>query len=232
MVELEYSEIDNINIREQLLEHGLLVIRNADISMDEFKERVTSMGKPLVTTKHVLDDDRVVQELSENGLFSNKDVDWHNDWSYGRGNYFGTALRNVEGGELSETHFCDMTKIPQTIMRMYEGKVGKYYPPQSLHDVCFTEKQLRILEKQKVERPLVMDHPITGTPLVFCSPGTIQNDDIDLVPIILYADVAAYHYKHRWQPNDILIWDNYRMMHRRMAFEGHRLLWRIQFTLE
>ena len=89
---------------------------------------------------------------------------------------------------------------------------GKYYPPQSLHDVCFTEKQLRILEKQKVERPIIMDHPITGTPLMFCSPGTIQNDDIDLMPVILYADVDAYHYKHKWQPNDILIWDNYRMI--------------------
>jgi len=34
-----------------------------------------------------------------------------------------------------------------------------------------------------------------------------------------------------WEPYDILIWDNLKMNHKRVAFEGERLLWRTQFLI-
>ena len=35
-----------------------------------------------------------------------------------------------------------------------------------------------------------------------------------------------------WNEGDIIVYDNLRMMHRRDAFEGERILWRIQFNYE
>ena len=35
-----------------------------------------------------------------------------------------------------------------------------------------------------------------------------------------------------WGDNDMIIYDNLRVMHKRDAFEGERILWRIQFNYE
>ena len=229
MIEMEYSDLIDIDLKEELLDNGLIIVRDADITLAEFEQLAHSMGKPLVTDRHVLNDARSVQELSENGLFGTGDVDWHNDWSYGRGNYFGTILRNVKNAELSPTWFVDMSEAPDELFKMYADAIGHYYPPQRLHDVCFTEKQLELLKKQNVSRPFDFKHPITGERVLYCSPGTIQDNTHDLTPVIEWAEENAY--KHMWEPNDIIIWDNITMMHKRAAFQGERLLWRTQFTI-
>ena len=83
-------------LRDELLEKGLVKVKLKDLRIKEFEEISESLGKNLVTSKHVLNEKRTVQELSNNGLFGDGDVEWHHDWSYGRGNYFGTILYNVK----------------------------------------------------------------------------------------------------------------------------------------
>jgi alpha-ketoglutarate-dependent taurine dioxygenase len=78
-----------------------------------------------------------------------------------------------------------------------------------------------------MSRPFVFNHPISDQRLVYCSPGTIQECNLDLTDIIKFSEQNSY--KHQWMENDLLIWDNLRMMHRRFAFSGERILWRTQF---
>ena len=81
--------------------NGLVKVSlNSSITLTDFEYIASELGKPLITDKHVINDNRTVQELSNNGLFNTGDVDWHNDWSYGRGNYFGTILYNVKNAHL------------------------------------------------------------------------------------------------------------------------------------
>jgi len=202
---------------------------NEPITLQDFEYIIGGLGKPLVTDKHVINDNRTVQELSNNGLFSTGDVDWHNDWSYGRGNYFGTILYNVKNAHLSPTWFCDMSKAPQELRELYKDAVGEYYPPVHLHGQCFTDRQLRLLEKQKIKRPFNIKHHITGEDILYCSINTLRNNEIDLRPIEEWVEANAYI--HEWQDNDILIWDNLKMIHKRVAFEGERMLWRTQFII-
>ena len=199
------------------------------LKLSEFETIARSLGKLLVTSKHVLNKDRTVQELSNKGLFSDGDVGWHHDWSYGRGNYFGTILYNVKNAHLSPTLFCDMSKAPESLKQMYSNAVGNYSPPKHLHDLCFTEKQLRIIEKQKVQRPFIINHHITGEEILYCSISTIQNNEHDLLPIEEYIESNTY--KYEWEENDFLIWDNLKMIHKRNAFKGERMLWRSQFII-
>ena len=199
------------------------------LELNDFERIAESLGKPLVTSKHVLNKKRTVQELSNNGLFGDGDVDWHHDWSYGRGNYFGTILYNVKNAELSPTWFCDMSKVPDSLKYIYKDAVGEYYPPTHLHGQCFTEKQLRILKKQAVTRPYIINHHVTGEKILYCSIGTLQNHDWVLTPLREWIEENAY--KHIWEENDILIWDNLKMNHKRESFEGERLLWRTQFLI-
>lgn len=235
MIVLHADKVDqHTDIRGILNEHGLIHIKGMyGLSMRGyraiFRIMQKNLGKPLVTDRHVLDEDRIIQDISDEGLFSRNDVAWHNDWSYGRGNYFGTMLYAVENAAASPTWFTDMAQAPEHLKDAYRGCEGAYYPPQNLQDACFTDRQLKLLEKQKVKRPFVFTHEGSGLETLYCSPGTIQDSDIDLEPIIEWAEENAY--KHEWVDGDILIWDNLRMMHRREAFEGNRKLWRIQFTL-
>lgn len=222
---------DNLsNLKDKLLEHGLVKIEcSKSLTIEEFELIATSLGKPLVTDKHVLNTNRTVQELSHNALFGNDDVEWHHDWSYGRGNYFGTILYNVKNAHLSPTWFCDMSKAPNELKLLYKDAVGSYYPPIHLQDKCFTEKQLRILEKQKVKRSFIINHHITNEEILYCSIGSLQNNSIDVTPIKEWIEENSY--RNDWADNDILIWDNLKMNHKRIAFEGERLLWRTQFLI-
>lgn len=229
MIEINYKNIQDLNLKNLLLIHGLLIIKNGNPSLSEFESIANSLGKCLVTDRHVINENRTVQELSNTGLFGKDIVDWHNDWSYGRGNYFGTILYNFKNAHLSPTWFCDMSKLPQDFYKKYEKNIGVYYPPVNLQNQCFTEKQLKILEKQKVSRDFVHTHHVTGERILYCSPGTIQNCNEDLSDIIQYAEENSYC--HTWDSNDILIWDNLKMMHKRNSFEGERVLWRTQFII-
>jgi len=212
------------------LKHGLVKVSSPNpLTIEQFESIALSLGKPLITDKHVLNEARTVQELSTNGLFSNGDVDWHHDWSYGRGNYFGTILYNVKNAHLSPTWFCDMSNAPNDLLEMYKDAVGNYYPPTHLHNQCFTEKQLRLLEKQKVNRPFHIKHHVTDEDILYCSISTLQDNEVDLKPIVDWIEDNSY--KHEWQDNEILIWDNLKMQHKRIAFEGERLLWRTQFII-
>jgi len=229
MLEIDYKDSNNLNLKSLLLKHGLLIIKNANINILNFEFIANRLGKCLVTDKHVINENRTVQELSNTGLFGTNIVDWHNDWSYGRGNYFGTILYNVKNAHLTPTWFCDMSKLPEEFYIKYENNIGYYYPPINLQNQCFTEKQLRVLEKQKISRKFVHTHHVTGERVLYCSPETIQECELDLSDIISYAEENSYC--HKWEPNDILIWDNLKMMHKRSSFEGHRLLWRTQFII-
>lgn len=229
MFKIDYNDITHLDLKKLLLIHGLLIIKKGNPSISNFESVAGSLGKCLVTDKHVINNTRTIQELSSNGLFSNGDVNWHNDWSYGRGNYFGTILYNVKNAHLSPTWFCDMSKAPQELKDMYKNAIGQYYPPVHLHNQCFTERQLRLLEKQKISRPFNIKHHITDEDLLYCSISTLRDNDLDLQPIVDWIENNSY--MHKWEDNDILVWDNLKMIHKRVAFEGERLLWRTQFII-
>ncbi len=206
-----------------LQSEGLIVIRKANLSLNQFKSLAESLGTPLKTKKHTIQD--YVQIVSSKGLFEDKEVDWHNDWSYGRGKYHGTILCNVNSGHLANTIFADMAKAPKELKEKYKKEYGEYFPPQELHDKCFTEKQIKLLKKMRVRRPFVFTH--NDLEILYCSLGTTDKDFSDVRE---WAD--TYNYEHYWRPGDILIWDNLRMMHKRPAFKGDRTLWRVQFEIE
>lgn len=229
-LELSYEDFSNSsNINELLLKHGLIIVRNANLSIDNFENIAEQLGKNLVTVQHVVNEKRTIQDLSNDGLFANGEVDWHHDWSYGRGNYHGAILYNVKNAELSSTWYCDMSDAPQSLKDMYRNETGEYFPPVRLHDMCFTEKQIKLLKKQKITRPFVINHHVTDEEILYCSWGTIQNNTVDLEPIKQWVIENAY--EHKWETGDLLIWDNLKMIHKRNSFTGERMLWRTQFII-
>jgi alpha-ketoglutarate-dependent taurine dioxygenase len=211
-----------------LLSDGLIIIKNANLTVDKFEEIAHSLGKPLTTFKHVINKQGTVQELSASELFGTDELDWHNDLSYTTGSFYGSILYNHKNAQLAETWFMDMAALPKEFYEEFKDTVGEYCPPEE-YISCFNERQQAILKKQKISRPFVFTRPESTSTVLYCSPGTINNKDVDLSKVVAYAE--QHSYKHKWEDDDLLIWDNLRMMHKRLAFSGDRVLWRTQFRI-
>jgi len=221
---------NNFDIHKQIVEHGLIVLKNnTSLEISDFEKIISKLGKLVHSRNHVANTDRTIQLVTEDEAFGDGDVEWHNDWSYGRGNYFGTALYNKANGKKSTTDFVDM----KDAYDRYEDKEsldlleGQYFPPEYLES-CFTEQEKRILEKIKKTRKFAHTHHITGNKVLYFSPGTLQTD-IDVSNLIKHCEQNIY--EHHWDDNEILLYDNIRVMHRRHAFQGKRILWRSQFWI-
>jgi taurine dioxygenase len=86
---------------------------------------------------------------------------------------------------------------------------------------------------------MVVRHPHTGRHCLYVDPGyTIRVMGVPesesralLDELFAWQVRPEFHYRHRWRPGDVLIWDNIATIH--MATGGyrpeeHRLMWRTQ----
>ena len=229
------TDLDLTAIKSQFLETGFVYLaRSTPMSSEALVSLAESFGELLLTDRHTTEH-KAVQVISEGALFARDEVPWHNDWSYGAGNYVGTILYNQKNAQIAPTYFVDMANtcaaLPTEERERLRGVVGSYFPPENLQSTCFTPRQLRALNRARVSRPFVFDHPATGQPVLYFSPGTLRDvtgESVDIATLISHCE--QYMWPHSWQPNDVLIYDNFRLMHRRSAFQGSRILWRIQFA--
>ena len=87
--------------------------------------------------------------------------------------------------------------------------------------------------------PLVLCHPDSGRHLVFASPGYTRRvigvpEDESVAILQRIADaLEALDVAHRWQPHDLLVWDNRAVVHRATEYDLReaRCLWRISVRL-
>ena len=220
MLTLSISDVDKTDLRKELLIHGLIHIKcDSPISIDVFKDTIKRLGQLLVARKAWIDSEQNVQYISDKGLFGNENLEWHNDWSSGAGNFHGTALYNNKNGHLSTTDFIDMREA-------YENYPDKDYlhNTQGVYAGAFGWDS-----PQAVKRNLAHTHHVTGDTVLYISPRNMD-PRIDITDLIEYCEQQDI-YEHHWQDNDILIIDNLRVMHRRHAFEGERELWKILFLI-
>ncbi len=89
--------------------------------------------------------------------------------------------------------------------------------------------------------PAILEHPVTGTPILFVSPwfttGIVGMDSEDggalLSALLDHLSNPAFSYRHEWQPDDLLLWDNLSMIHAREPYDEStsRVLWKYEFRL-
>lgn len=75
----------------------------------------------------------------------------------------------------------------------------------------------------RARHPVVLHHPVTDIPILFVNPlftESIPDAGDDSLLVELQASFAApeIQYWHRWQPGDLLIWDNLVLQHARKEF--------------
>jgi alpha-ketoglutarate-dependent taurine dioxygenase len=147
---------------------------------------------------------------------------WHTDSSYRAMPCIGSLLHGVEisrtGGE---TQFINMYMVfddlPDVLRRQVEGRHARH-DFGNLHRLRDL-KPLTKAEKASMPpawQPLVRRHPVTGRKSLYISP--IYNDAVEglddraarwlIDELTEFAAQSRFMYKHRWEPDDVLMWDN------------------------
>jgi taurine dioxygenase len=76
--------------------------------------------------------------------------------------------------------------------------------------------------------PLVLIHPTTGERILYLSPGNTdrilglneEESEVLFRELRRYVDEPANLYAHKWSAGDLLIWDNYSLLHGRKPFDA------------
>ncbi len=182
----------------------------------------------------------VLSNIVENGKpigLADAGQDWHTDMSYNRMIAFTNILYGMRipmrGGQpLGNTEFCNMhaayDALPAELKQRLDGMTVE-------HDFNkFWEMMRRERGSQRpaltpaqraarppVSHPLFLQHPITGRKVLYCNPGYAMRinelpqaeSDAMLDFLFTHQTQPRFQYAHRWQAQDVLMWDNMGTIH-------------------
>ena len=190
-----------------------------------------------------------VSNVDENGdIIPNKETSWqylkqswlwHTDSSFRKIPSNGSILRGItttnKGGN---TLFANMYKAYEDLEETMKQKIKNL---KVVHDHDFIISLSDELSKRKnkgnydkldpVVHPLVRKHPLTNKPSLFLSPHTmVKIHDYDdsagrelLDFLIEHSIQSKYVYKHIWNNDDIVMWDNRCTMHSVEPFDNNTI---------
>ena len=164
---------------------------------------------------------------------------WHTDLAYTVGRNRGGILRALAlPAAHGETGFIDQIEsyeaLPQNLRERIVGLQVVYQLDLDGSSVRFGRRRsierlrpgsavVRAMSRKwpRVQHPIVYRHPDSGRTLLNFSPwhavgiSGMENAEGDalLDEVARYATDEARAYDHRWQLGDMVLWDNWRMLH-------------------
>jgi alpha-ketoglutarate-dependent taurine dioxygenase len=158
---------------------------------------------------------------------------WHTDSSYRQIPCTGALLHGVEVSRTGgETQFTNMylvyDALPDALKRRIKGRKAQHNFG-NMHTLAplkpLTEEEKAAMPP--IWQPMVRKHPVTGRKSLYISP--IYNDAIEGMTqdegrrlIAELTEIAAdprFVYAHRWETDDVLMWDNRCTMHQVTPFD-------------
>lgn len=234
------SEADFLRIHRAHLDHHVLVFRDQRITPEQqiaFSRRFGPLqihvlhqfqlaGHPeVLIVSNVLKDGKPIG-LGDAGHF------WHSDLSYKEKPSLGSLLHAqelpAEGGDtlFANQHLAWET-LPAELKRAVEGRQAEH-----TYLARYAELQQRspwrpnltpeqIAQVKPVLQPVVRTHPETGRRALFVSEhfttriGGLPEDESRALLDALFAHSVKpeFVYRHRWQPHDLVFWDNRSLLH-------------------
>ncbi|MGW1838307.1 TauD/TfdA dioxygenase family protein [Streptomyces sp. BBFR2] len=212
-------------------ESRVLVLRGFDLlEREEFAAYCRRWGEVLKWEPGEVID-LVVEENPKNYLFASGDVPFHWDGAFVDADprYFFFQCLDATPGAGGETVFSDTTAA----YRDADPELRAQWGTLSL---TYTTEKLAHYGGEVTER-LVSQHPATGVPVLrfaepldpelYKNPVRVRVDGFDSADAEEFLASMAerlhrpeYCYAHDWQAGDIVIADNYALVHGRNAFTG------------
>ncbi|MCA1661321.1 MAG: TauD/TfdA family dioxygenase [Novosphingobium sp.] len=235
-------------IRAAWLEHRVLAFADQSMDDDALERFTLALGgfgedpffAPIEGREHIA---AIVREADETTpLFAEN---WHSDWSFLAEPPAGTCLLAIEvppvGGD---TLFADQhaawEALPAARKRELEGLTAIHsaklaYAPDGTYGARDTGRSMAIRPSEAANatqtHPLVRAHPETGRKGFFSTLGYIVGiaGMADAEAFALLRELAQWQsreefvYRHRWEPDMLIVWDNRAVLHRATGgYEGRR----------
>ncbi len=222
------------------LDHHVLVFRDQRITPAQQVDFSRRFGKLQIHVLHQFQlpghpEVLIVSNIKENGKpigLGDAGHFWHSDLSYKELPSLGSLLHAqelpAEGGDtlFSNMHLAWDTLAPE-LKRAVEGLkaehsyLAKYAELQSRSPWRPNLTEEQIAQVKPVAHPVVRTHPETGRKALFVSEhfttrivGLPEDESRELLDRLFAHSVKPEHiYRHRWQPQDLVFWDNRSLMH-------------------
>lgn len=247
-------------IYQAWLQHSVLVCRGQSLTPEAlvaFGRRFGELEPPPGSEKGGRDEERaaaapdmwIISNVVENGkpigALGAGEAEWHSDMTYLPTPPTASILfgREVPVGQ-GDTWFAGMhaalEAMPVELRQRIEGRTAN-------HDSSYTsagdlrkgmDAVIDVTKAPGAVHPLIVRHPETGRPVLF--PGRRLNAYVQGLPVeeseALLDELwdwcvrPEFTYVHKWQPGDLLMWDNRAVLHRRDSFDpdARRVMWRCQ----
>jgi alpha-ketoglutarate-dependent taurine dioxygenase len=231
------------------MKYLVLVFPGQHVTDEQHVEFTRSFGEPeifhqnIIKSRHVREIFRV-SNVDDDGKLMPPDhptvkqlslaQSWHTDSSYRKVPCMGALLHGVEVSRTGgETEFTNMylvyEALPERLKRQVEGRKAR-------HDFGYMhvlEPALKPLTPEEraamppVWQPMVRIHPVTKRKSLYVSP--IYNDEVEgmsaresrklIEELGEFAGRPQFVYRHRWETDDVVMWDNRCTMHQVTAFD-------------
>ena len=157
---------------------------------------------------------------------------WHSDLSYKSVPSLGSLLHAQElppegGDTLFANQHAAWDALPDDLRRAVEGLkaehsyLAKYEELRARSPWRPKLSEAQLAEVIPAVHPVVRTHPETGRKALFVSEhfttrivGLPEDESRDLLArLFAHSTRARFVYRHRWQPDDLVFWDNRSVMH-------------------
>ena len=227
-------------VHQAHLDHHVVVFRDQDITPEQHIAFSRHFGKLMIHVLHqfhlqnhpeILIVSNIVEDGKPVGL-GDAGKYWHSDISYKPLPSLGSLLHAQElPAEGGDTLFANMhaayDTLPAHLRLAIEGRwaahsyLAKYGQMQKEANWRPTLSPAQLAQVEEVIHPVVRTHPETGRRALFVSEGFttriegLPEDESRQVLDELFAhSVRAENiYRHRWQPRDLVFWDNRSLIH-------------------
>jgi taurine dioxygenase len=168
--------------------------------------------------------------------------EWHSDLSFQSTPALATLLQLIKrpskGGDTAFSNlYLAYEALPTSLKNKVAGRMGihhvsKLHNPRvsiSTNRPGAAEYYARLKDDPGMKHPMVRTHPESGRQTLYISPrftiGIEGMDDAEAQPLLdelfAFMDNPRFEYRHKWQDDDFVMWDNRCLNHR--ACGGYRL---------
>lgn len=223
-------------IRSLLLEHRVIVVRGQALTANQQVAFARRMGEPTPAHPIVPGPSENPEVLVLDAAAGGKNARWHTDVTFvatpPRVSILYAETLPSYGGDTSwadtrtayERLAPPVRAMVATLDAVHRVAPLAYWGEP--FDTALTREDAAELAANAARLPAVLHpvvrvHPETGRPNLFVNPGFtthvvgLSRIESDAVLSMLYAHMTQpeFVYRHRWQPGDLVLWDNRATMH-------------------
>ena len=238
-------------LRNQWLKYSIIIFKNLELNHQQLEKFSLAFGDfgddpyihPIVGHKNIIEVKREANEKAQ--PFGGS---WHSDWSFQECPPSATLLHSKIippiGGDtfFINTHkaYCDLT---DDIKNKIDSLIVSHSAIRPYADDGFyalekdKDRSMKIKPSPKAKEfilhPLVRTHPETRKKSLFINQvysiaveGMNEKDSNELLTFLfLHMDQDKYIYKHKWQENMLVMWDNRSVNHcAQGGYQGYQRL--------